>query len=33
MSETLPTGLYMVKMYYEQNNENNVYVGKITIAQ
>jgi len=33
MNENLPIGLYMIKMYYEQNNENNVYVGKITIAQ
>jgi predicted esterase len=33
INEGMPTGLYMVKMYYEQNNEKNIYIGKITIAQ
>jgi hypothetical protein len=33
ISERLPIGLYMVKLFYEQNNEHKVFMGKITITQ
>jgi hypothetical protein len=33
VDERMPVGLYMVKLFYEQNNEFTVYSGKITITQ
>lgn len=33
INERLPVGLYMVKLSYEQNNENVVYIGKIAIVE
>ena len=33
INTTLAAGNYFVKMFYEQNNENIVYSGKITITQ